>query len=437
MMSSSSSIPFRRAGPAALLLACVGGLFPAGAAGQDRSPRAGESYSGTVFGLPIEIPARDRRTVTYLAAGLLSVPQGPEDHRDAPAGELFLWRNRREGRELFRAEIAVIANSVRYNRALSDSGLESVLTLEGATLPWALSDSVEGMRDAAAELKVRSYRGGAGLGFRRPLAPGLQDNFFEVAMTYEPGYLAFRRAGETAPDFILPRDSFERRAHLRVRADAFERNLLELPHEGWAAGLDAKDGRRSGWRSWGGGVLGFHDGAEGDHWSSVTAYAVAASEVPFAPGDRHRFVASIYAGAGSHLDRFSAPRLDGFSNAGDWEALSRPVLPGAASDEFFPSRYTIANLEYRYEPVFFLFLQARGTLAWLDRPRLTDSGGTVDRVEPLHAVTLAATSGFFWNLSFEVAWSHNFGVLRRRAGFVEKGGNAFYVSLTKTFPSSR
>jgi hypothetical protein len=36
-----------------------------------------------------------------------------------------------------------------------------------------------------------------------------------------------------------------------------------------------------------------------------------------------------------------------------------------------------------------------------------------------------------------VAWSHNFGVLRRRADAVEKGGNALYVSLTKTFLSSR
>jgi hypothetical protein len=144
----------------------------------------------------------------------------------------------------------------------------------------------------------------------------------------------------------------------------------------------------------------------------------------------------VYAGTGSHLDRFSAPRPDGFSNAGDWETLSRPVLPGAASDEFFPSRYAITSLEYRYEPLFFLFLQARGTLAWVDRPRLDASGTVVNRVEPMHAVTLAATSGFFWNLSFEVAWSHNFGVLRRRGDAVEKGGNALYVSVTKAFLSS-
>jgi hypothetical protein len=392
----------KRAGPAVLLLACVGGLRPVPAVAQDGSPRAGEAFSGTFLGLPIEIHARDRRTVTYLAAGLLSVAQGPEDHRNAPAGELFLWRNRRDGRELFRAEIAIIANNVRYNRALfeGDREIEAVFTLEGSTLPWGFSDSVEGMRDAAAEVKTRSYRGGVGLGFRRPIAPGLQDNFVEASLTYEPGYLSFRRTDETAANFVLPHDSFERRAHLRLRADALERNLLELPHQGWAGGLDARDGRRSAWRSWGGGIFGLHDGAEGDHWSSLTGYAIAASEVPFAPGDRHRAVASVYLGTGSHLDRFSAPRLDGFSNAGDWETLSRPVLPGAASDEFFPSRYAITNLEYRYEPLFFLFLQARGTLAWLDRPRLTASGQAVDRFEPMHAVTLAATSGFFWNLSF-------------------------------------
>ncbi|MDQ2978356.1 MAG: hypothetical protein M3R62_03985, partial [Acidobacteriota bacterium] len=114
-------------------------------------------------------------------------------------------------------------------------------------------------------------------------------------------------------------------------------------------------------------------------------------------------------------------------------SLSRPVVPGAAADEFFPSRYGIASLEYRYQALFFLFLQARGTAAWLDRPRRGAVGAVEGRTEPLHAVTAALTSGLFWNLSLEISWSHNFGVLRNRAGVTEKGGNALFLSLTKLF----
>ena len=55
----------------------------------------------------------------------------------------------------------------------------------------------------------------------------------------------------------------------------------------------------------------------------------------------------------------------------------------------------------------------------------------------MHAVTLAVTSGFFWNLSFEVAWSHNFGVVRSHDGALEKGGNGLSVAVTKLFLPSR
>ena len=64
---------------------------------------------------------------------------------------------------------------------------------------------------------------------------------------------------------------------------------------------------------------------------------------------------------------FSALRLSGGSNAGDFESLSQPILPAAAFDEIATRGYGILNLEYRFEALFFLFLHARGTLARADR----------------------------------------------------------------------
>lgn len=432
------SAPGRRVrGPivSLLLLAGTVGLGPESLPAQDATPRAGEAYSGRFLGIPIDVPARDRRELSWVGGALLSVPGGPDDHREVPAGELFLWRNHPERRELLRAEIAIVANSIRYNRGVSSRGWEGVGTLETSTLPWSFSDSIEGVRDTPATLKFRSVRGGLGIGWRRGLAPGLQDNFVEAALTFEPGYLWFSRTGETASDFVLPADSFESRAHLRIRADALVRNLLELPHEGWAAGLDARAGDRSGWKDWGGGASGEVRAADGRRWTSISGYILAASPLPFTAGERHRAIVSAYAATGSGLDRFSAPRLDGFSNAGDWESLSRPVVPGAAADEFRPTRYAVANFEYRYQAAFFLYLQARGTLAWVDRARRNEDGGLRTRMESLPAVTAAVTTGLPWRMSMELAWSRNFGVLRSNgAGRTEKGGNALYASLTKSLP---
>jgi hypothetical protein len=415
------------------------GLFLAGPlrAQSERAPRAGEAWTETVFGKELSAAARDRASVTALVLNAQWIPDGPEQRVLVPAGGGFLWRNRRDGEERLRADIAVIANDVRYNRRLAPSGWEAALTLENVTLPFARSEYVEGRRIASEELKWNFVRTGAGIGYRRTLSPGHQDNAFEAALTYEPGYLFFARGGDTASSFLLPRETYEGRIHLRLRADALERNILELPHAGVAAGLDAVAGHRSDWTDWGGGVLGVQNAGPARDFRAVSLYAVAAGGLPLISGERHRYVASAYAGRGVHLDRFSAFRLGGGSNAGDWESLSAPVLPAAGFQEFFPSRYGIVNLEYRYQAFFFLYLQARGSLAWLDRPRLTPQGSVTDRTGSLHAMTAGVTSGFLWDSSLELDYSYNFGILRQRSGAARSGGAALFLAWTKEFRARR
>jgi hypothetical protein len=290
---------------------------------------------------------------------------------------------------------------------------------------------VEGTRIAAEELEWHSVRLGVGLGFHAPLAPGHQDNALEAALTYEPGVLLFQPGDEAEPGFQVPKDAYEGRFHLRARVDALERNILELPHRGFAAGMDGWYGHRSGWRDWGGSVFGMQRAESGRNWYAWSAYAIAAGAVPYVSDERHRLLYSMYGGTGSHLDRFSAFRLGGGSNAGDWEALTRPVLPGAAFEEFFPERYGIVNLEYRYEALFFLYLQVRGSLAWVERPRFAAGGVVENRIDPLHSWTLAATSGFLWDSSLELAYSYNFDLLRPRNGVARSGGGALFFSWTK------
>src|SRR6185295_4259565 len=145
------------------------GLLLAGSlSAQDAgTPRAGEAWTETVFGKTLSAAARDRNSVTAIALNVQWIPDGPEQRVFVPSGGLFLWRNRLDGAERLRADIAVIANDVRYNRRLARSGWEAAFTFENVTLPFARSEYVEGRRIAAEEIKWNDVRAGAGIGYRR------------------------------------------------------------------------------------------------------------------------------------------------------------------------------------------------------------------------------------------------------------------------------
>jgi len=156
--------------------------------------------------------------------------------------------------------------------------------------------------------------------------------------------------------------------------------------------------------------------------------------VPLPLGDRrHRILASVYAGTGSNLDRFSAFRLSGGSNAGDYETLTRPVLPAAGLDEIVSRGYVVASLEARARIAFFLFLSLKGTLASVDRTVRDPSGAPVQRTDSPNAVTIGLTSGFFWSSEIELSFSRNVALERRSGDGFTPGRDGVYFSFTKTF----
>lgn len=157
----------------------------------------------------MDVPARDRTRVTELWAALQWIPDGPENRTFVPQGALVLWRNRNGGEERFRAVLLGIYDDVRWNRKLSGR-LESVLTFENTTLPWARSEYAEGRRIASEELEWSFVRAGVGLGTRFTIAPSLQENAVEAALTYEPGVLFFRRGSDTSEFFHPPSDALHK-----------------------------------------------------------------------------------------------------------------------------------------------------------------------------------------------------------------------------------
>lgn len=404
------------------------------AAADYRTPRAGESYTTQLFGQSVTAPARDRCSVTALNLGVQWLADAPSDYEILPYGAFFVWRNKDNGRQRLRAALAGVYNEVRYHVAPSRSGkTELVMTFENMTIPFARQEFVEGVRIDEEELEWHRLHLGFGLGWRTALAPCHQDNALEVALTYEPGLLLFSAGDETVDDFRQPRDTYEGRVHLRMRADALERNIMELPHAGWAAGFDGWYGHRSRWDDWGGGpVFGLQDGSGHRTWYAGRFFVLAAVPVPGVDGERNRLQTSLYGGVGMDLDRFSAFRLGGEPSGGEWEALSRPNVLGAIFDEFYSRSYVIANLEYRRELLFFCFLHLRGQLAVVDRPRL--SHGTLDwQMDTLSAIGVALTCGAPWNSQVELGYSHNFGLLRETGGDPEFGGSALTLSWSKEF----
>lgn len=400
-------------------------------AGQEATILAGEPFTRTAFGMTFDVPARDRTTVNEIFADVGWLPSGPDGKTVNPEAAFLLWRQRDGGASRLRGVLVGIYDDVRWNRRIAGS-TDLVLTFENTTFPWARSEYAGGERLQAEELEWHSVRAGAGLAFRRTLSPGHADNFFEVSLAYEPGFLFFSKGSSAAPSFIEPADAYEGRLHARVRADAFTRNLLELPHAGWAAGLDAWAAHRAGWQDWGGGPTGNHAAAYARSWSALSGYALAAFPLPLGDG-RHRILASVYAGTGSNLDRFSAFRLSGGSNSGDYETVTRPVLPAAGLDEIASRGYVIAALEARMQLAFFLFLHLRGTLASVDRTVRDASGAPIQRTDSPNALTIGLTSGFFWSSEIELSVSRNTALESRDGNGFTSGRDGVYVSFTKSF----
>jgi hypothetical protein len=395
-----------------------------------RAPHAGDVAVGTIFGNEVRAPKRDRTKITYLSLGAVLLVDGPGGLGFGPSGGAYFWRAPEEGESRFRAIVAGISNELRYDLSVSENKALAVVTsFDSLTPPWARSEYVEGERQRSQELGWYQARLGIGLAGHGRIGPGAIDNALDVALTLETGNLWFDEGEDTDPTYVLPTKTFEYRGHLRVRADALVRNVLELPFRGWSIGADGVWGRRTKWDPWGLPSEGLQTG--GVSWLAGSAFAYGATGIP-GLSERHTLVASAHAGTGSDLDRFSAFRLGSGSTWGDFETLSRVVLPAAGVDEIATARYATVDLEYRYTPIFFLDLQLRGTLAWADAP-VHGSAGIETRTGSFPAVTAGFTSGLPWGLAMEFAASRNFGLAKTVDGRVEKGRTGFFVSVTKEF----
>ena len=399
-----------------------------------RTPRAGEEFHTQLFGEPVSVPGRDRRSVTAVSFGALWTPYGTSGYEFIPVGSFYVWRNLEDGRKRFRGEITGVYNDIRFNLAPEGwNGVEGVFTFNNFIIPFDRTESVEGMRQSALDLRWYWFRAGIGLGYRTAISPGNQDNAFEFSLTYEPGFLWFDRARHTSPNFILPQDTYEGQVHIRTRADGLERNLLELPHQGYATGFDLIYGHRANWETWSDPVFGQFQGKDYSDWFAASGHLVVAGGLPFVDSERHRLIGSFYGGFGSRLDRFSAFRLPGRPTGWEQDVIAKPVLPGANFLEFFPRSYAVFDMVYRYEALFFAYPYLRGTWAFIDRPRFRANGTAGNRMDALSSLGGGFVSGAPWNSQVEFEYTYSFGILRDKGGRPGYGGHGLFVLWSKEF----
>jgi hypothetical protein len=395
-----------------------------------RTPRAGEGFKTKVFGEDLAVPARDLRSVTGWKLGAqIETPQ-PDDRLALPAAALYLWRHP-DDRHLLRGEVTGIYNNLFWGVKPDGWGdFEVGLSFNNFTLPSTWNEVYDGIKDTREEIFWGYIRPGLSIGFRQALDTGRQDNMWQLNYILEPGYFYSGRDNQTAARMVLPKSTFELRNRLVFRYDHIERNILSLPHEGFAIGSDFTYGYRANWADWGTPENTFRKN-DGQHSISFNAYAVGATDVPFLNSDRHKIVSWLTAGVGHNLDRFCATRVGGGPNAMGMEygSSAMPILPGTSIWEFYPDSYAIGSLEYRYELSWFTYLTAHGGVGYLNPLRPTGTNALKESNELYPWLGARLSTGFFFDTMLMIDYAHSFNLVN--AG--NRGGNEIMFWLSGEF----
>jgi hypothetical protein len=377
-----------------------------------RTPRAGEGFRTEVAGEEVTVPPRDRSTNTSWDVGAAFVAPGVEDQTVLPFASAYLWR-RPDRDTFFRGVIVGLYNDLVFAKSAEQvRPLEGILAFTNYTIPLDQAEYVDGERIEDEEVTWGWVRPAFGFGIRDDLEhPGGNDNMFALSLLAEPSFVYFDDGRDTSDAFVVPEETFEPRAHLQMRFDALERNLLELPHSGFSMGGDAVYGYRAGWEDWG--TNAEEDAGDTRDYGLFSGFITAAGGVPFVRDDRHRLVGSVHGGTAVDADRFSAFRVGGgpSPNGEEYEGQARAIIPGAFIEEFTTSRYAVLLGEYRWEPIFFLYLSLRGSVAFLERARFRD-GGIREQDDVLGSVGTRITTGFFFETRLQVDYNWNAGVIR-------------------------
>lgn len=396
--------------------------------GAMQTPLAGEAYSTSLFGSTIEIPARNRENVRSLTLGVNYYT--PELGGDTAVPIAAFYYRHRWDNWWTRDIIGLFVNEMDVARSLGRFQLLG--HFENDTVPFADTEIRNGKRVKASSVIWGTVSGWLGAGIRLPVAPFQADNDLRVQLFYHAGYFYDTRTSDTGSDVRLPPDTFVHGLNLRIRNDGMRRNIMELPHEGWAWGGDVKLTRRDRWSDSTFGNQLFTR-TETRDYLKLSGYVIGAMGIP-GLSDQNRFIWYLHGGGSpwGKLDRFSTFRAGGGPFPNETDDLYRMPYPGALYNNFPVSDYVVSTLEYRRELLFFLYLHLRGTFAWgANRPDYT----TLDKGLRLRltstdarAFSVGLTSGFIKDSQLYLEYAYDSKLLRNGTS-----GSSIMLLWSKSF----
>lgn len=387
------------------------------------TPLAGEAGSAKVFGYPVQIPALDRGHMTSITFGGSLLDPKQADTRGLPFAALWLrrvWENSRT-RDL----VSVFVNELEYDRSFGN--LEMVGHFENTTIPGGRAELVQNREAKATSQAWGSLMGSLGPGLRFAMAPYQVDNDLRIQLLGRVGYFYAARTDETGASQVLPPDTLLYGAKLRVRYDNMRRNLLELPHRGFATGFDLDYISRANWSDLG--TSGNLHHGNPDYFQS-TGYLVGAGGIP-GLSERDRVFGSLYGGTtlDNRGDRYNAFRINGGPFPSEADDLARVHYTGIIFDDILATKYATASLGYRRELTFFLYLSLIGSYLWADRSTAAPNTAQVEfKSTSGLSSTVSLDTAFLWNSEIYLAYAWESGVIRGG-----KAGNGLLLTWNKLF----
>ncbi|WP_235840194.1 porin [Citrifermentans pelophilum] len=385
------------------------------------TPLAGEAGEVVFMGEKVTIPPLDRSDMTSitLGASLLTPQQG-----GTTALPVAVFYHRRI-KDDFRARytVSLFVNELEYDRNLG--GVELVTHFENYTLPVQQSEVLQGSEMKGTSLYWGTLLGSVGVGWRIPVHPLEVDNDLRLQLLGRVGYFYAKSGSDTAADLSVPNDTMLYGARGRVHYDTMRRNLLELPHKGFAAGGDLDFMHRDRWRDQTATTT-----LDGNRdYLQLSGYLVGAAGIP-GRSERDRLIYCAYAGHtfNNNGDRFNAFRLNGASFPSEADDVVRPHYTGIIYDNIPVTSYATVSAGYRRELTFFLYLSLYGSYIWADRATVEGASRVAFHGKEGGAGTITLDSAFLWDSSFYLAYTWESGMIRNG-----RSGGGYTVMWNKLF----
>jgi hypothetical protein len=392
-----------------------------GAAAPYHTPLAGEAGRAAFLGYPVDIPALDRGHMTSLTLGasLLMPKQG--DTLGLPFAALYVRRVWEDART--RDMVSVFVNELEYDKGFGN--LEAVGLFENYTLPGRQAEVARNREVQATSASWGTLLASLGPGLRFPVAPYQVDNALRLQLLGRGGYFYAERSHLTGANQLLPPETFLYGAKLRMRYDGMRRNLLELPHTGFATGFDLDYLVRDRWRD----LTGAGTASGNRDYFHLGGYFVGAAGIP-GLSERNRLLVSLHGGTtpNDRGDRFNAYRINGGPYPSEEDDLARPHYTGILYDDILATKYAIASLGYRRELCFFMYLSLVGSYLWADRATVLAGDQVGFRDTTAYSATASVDTAFFWNSAFYLAYAWDSGVIRNG-----RSGSGILLTWNKLF----